>query len=54
MLEKYNLIKPKALHEKGRLWSGTTMIKLFFVIFVFLRFFKLNMLNLWIIIKKRI
>jgi len=40
MLEKYNLIIAKALQKTGRLWSDTTMIDLFFVTFVILRFFQ--------------
>ncbi|WP_438496258.1 hypothetical protein [Paenibacillus sp. IHBB 3054] len=42
MLEKYNLINAKPLHKTGRLWSDTTMIDLFFVIFVICGFFKIT------------
>jgi hypothetical protein len=42
MLEKYSLNNGLTIHKAGRLWSDTTMIDLFFVIFVFLRFFKIR------------
>jgi hypothetical protein len=42
MLEFYNPNNAIALHQTGQLWSDTTMIELFFVIFVFLRFSQMN------------
>jgi hypothetical protein len=42
MLEKYNQNNGLPIRRAGQLWSDTTMIDLFFVIFVFLRFFQIR------------
>ena len=42
MSEKVYLFNAIALHETGQLWSDTTIKDLFFVIFGFLRFFRLE------------